>query len=140
MEAVSWGCLSLHRMQSGSSGKTLGVEADLAAVSAGYKQCRGSLGPPEGEAADISVQPSFSKSVVSWLFTRSLLWKASDLKVWGQSVRSALNLFDSKRDSKHGISIWILCNANKYRVGQTFVSVMVPMWCSAMHLVFKTAP
>ncbi|KAK4831550.1 hypothetical protein QYF61_018205, partial [Mycteria americana] len=85
VEAVSWGCCSLCRMQSGSSGKTLGVEAVPAAASAGYKQCARPMGLSEGEATDIPVlrltmQPSFSKAVVGRLFGRALLWKASDLK------------------------------------------------------------
>ena len=70
----------------------LGVEAVPAATSAGYKQCAGPLGLFEGEATDIQVcwltmQLSFSKAVAGQLFGGALLWKASDQKVWGQSVR-----------------------------------------------------
>jgi len=81
VEAAPWGCCGSGRMQSGSSGRTLGAEAEPAAASAGYKQCARPLGHPEGEAAGIpvcwlTVQPSFSKAVLSWLFGRALLWEA----------------------------------------------------------------
>lgn len=144
VEAVSWECCSLCRTRLSSSGKTLEVEAVPGAASAGYKQ---HVGPLElsGNVTGISVcwltmQPSFSKTVVGQLLGRALLWKAGGLR-YGDSQCgdwSALNFFESEGDCKQVTSLWILCSAGNCSVGQALECVMAPLQSSAVLLLFKT--